>query len=377
MDTTVLKCPGCGSPLPYDASIGKWKCEACGSVYDAIQVMQMAQDSDKDTDTQKMPKPPSTPTPPPYGNSVPGAPPISDYTNNNNNYEPQPDLDLYRCKNCGAEMVADETTAATFCVYCGSTSILKSRLEGEFRPSRVVPFSKTKEDAVNAFKNLMHQENFVPNDFTRESNIEKITGVYIPFWLYSGTAQGHLRGQLHQVTSWRSGNYRYTKTDIYDVERAGSVAFSGIPADGAKKFDDDTMDSIEPFDLSKLVPFNYAYLSNFLAEKYDVTADEDRERAAGRMRNTIYSHLKSTVGGALIGEQKNIQEQISNIEYVMLPVYMLNTFWRGKPYIFAMNGQTGKLVGDVPIDKGKWITACLITAAICCPIAFLIVKYLL
>ncbi|MBR3712863.1 MAG: hypothetical protein IKM98_06660, partial [Bacteroidales bacterium] len=57
MDTTVLKCPGCGSPLPYDASIGKWKCEACGSVYDAIQVMQMAQDSDKDTDTQKMPKP--------------------------------------------------------------------------------------------------------------------------------------------------------------------------------------------------------------------------------------------------------------------------------------------------------------------------------
>jgi hypothetical protein len=136
------------------------------------------------------------------------------------------------------------------------------------------------------------------------------------------------------------------------------------------------MDSIEPFDLTKLVPFNYAYLSNFLAEKYDVTADEDRERAAGRMRNTIYSHLKSTVGGALIGEQKNIQEQISNIEYVMLPVYMLNTFWRGKPYIFAMNGQTGKLVGDVPIDKGKWITACLITAAICCPIAFLIVKYL-
>ena len=372
MDTTVLKCPGCGSPLPYDASIGKWKCEACGSVYDAIQVMQMAKDSDKDTDTQKMPSPP---TPPPYNNSVPGAPPISDYTNNTN-YQPQPDLDLYRCKNCGAEMVADETTAATFCVYCGSTSILKSRLEGEFRPSRVVPFSKTKEDAVNAFKNLMHKENFVPNDFTRESNIEKITGVYIPFWLYSGTAQGHLRGQLHQVTSWRSGNYRYTKTDIYDVERAGSVGFSGIPADGAKKFDDDTMDSIEPFDLSKLVPFNYAYLSNFLAEKYDVTADEDRERAAGRMRNTIYSHLKSTVGGALIGEQKNIREQISNIEYVMLPVYMLNTFWRGKPYIFAMNGQTGKLVGDVPIDKGKWITACLITAAICCPIAFLIVKYL-
>ncbi|MBO4772412.1 MAG: hypothetical protein J5595_07715, partial [Bacteroidales bacterium] len=309
MDTTVLKCPGCGSPLPYDASIGKWKCEACGSVYDAIQVMKMAQDSDKDTDTQKMP---SQPTPPPNISDVPGAPPVSDYYND----QPQPDLDLYRCKNCGAEMVADETTAATFCVYCGSTSILKSRLEGEFRPSRVVPFAKTKEDAVNAFKDLMHKENFVPNDFTRESNIEKITGVYIPFWLYSGSAQGHVRGQLHKVTTWRSGNYRYTKTDIYDVERAGSVAFTEIPADGSKKFDDDTMDSIEPFDLSKLVPFNYAYLSNFLAEKYDVTAEEDRGRAAERMQNSIASHLYATINGSLISEQVNVQEHISSVEYV-------------------------------------------------------------
>ncbi|MBO7462174.1 MAG: hypothetical protein J6T96_06225 [Bacteroidales bacterium] len=375
MDTTVLKCPGCGSPLPYNASIGKWKCEACGSVYDAIQVMQMTQDSDKDIDINKQ-KPQTPPTPPPHiTNDVPGAPPVSDYNTNDSNYEPQPNLDVYRCKNCGAEMVADENTASTFCVYCGSTSILKSRLEGEFRPSRVVPFAKEKEDAVNAFKNLMNTENFVPNDFTKESNIEKITGVYIPFWLYSGTAQGHLRGQLHQVTSWHSGNYRYTKTDIYDVERAGNVAFTGIPADGSKKFDDDTMDSIEPFDLSGLKQFNYAYLSNYLAEKYDVTAEEDRERAAGRMKNTIYSHLKSTVGGALIGEQQHVQEQISNVEYVMLPVYMLNTFWQGKPYIFAMNGQTGKLVGDVPVDKGKWFRSFLITAAICCAIAYLVVKF--
>ncbi len=373
MDTTVLKCPGCGSPLPYDASIKKWKCESCGSVYDAVQVMQMTQDSDKDTDTQKMPSPPS---PPPYISTEPGTPPVSNY-NNSDNYEPQPNLDVYRCKNCGAEMVADENTAATFCVYCGSTSILKSRLEGEFRPSRVIPFAKTKEDAINAFKSLMHKENFVPNDFTKESNIEKITGVYIPFWLYSGAALGYLRGSLHHVTSWRSGNYKYTKTDVYDVERAGNVAFTGIPADGSKKFDDDTMDSIEPFNLDGLVPFNYAYLSNFLAEKYDVTAEENRERAAGRMRNTIESHLYGTINGSLIGAQRQIREDINNVEYVMLPVYMLNTFWRGKPYIFAMNGQTGKLVGDVPVDKGKYFRSFLLISAICCPIAYFIVKFLI
>lgn len=367
MDTTVLKCPGCGSPLPYDASIKKWKCEACGSVYDALQVMQLTQDSDLDIDTQKMPKPPA----PPDVDQVPGAPSVT-YGDN----EAQPNLDVYRCKNCGAEMVADGNTAATFCVYCGSTSILKSRLEGEFRPSRVIPFAKTKEDAVNAFKSLMHQENFVPNDFTKESNIQKITGVYIPFWLYSGTVQGFLRGKLHNVTSWRSGDYRYTKTDIYDVQRAGYVSFSGIPADGSQKFDDDTMDSIEPFDMSGLVPFNYAYLSNFLAEKYDVTADQDRERAVSRMQNTLSSHFNDSINGSLSSPQQQIQESIDNVEYVMLPVYMLNTFWKGKPYIFAMNGQTGKLVGDVPTDKFKWSIAFLITSAICGVISYFIVRWI-
>ncbi len=370
MDTTVLKCPGCGSPLPYDAAIKKWKCESCGSVYDAIQVMQMTQDSDKDTDTQKMPSPP----PPPNGTGyTPGTPPI---ISDDAGYQPQPELDVYRCKNCGAEMVSDENTAATFCVYCGSTSILKSRLEGEFRPSRVIPFSKTKQDAINAFKNLMHKENFVPNDFTKESNIEKITGVYIPFWLYSGSVQGHVTGKLHKVTSWMSGNYKYTKTDVYDVARAGSVSFEGIPADGSKKFDDDTMDSIEPFNLKELVPFNYAYLSNFLAEKYDVTAEEDQERAAGRMRNTIVSHIDGTISGALVGRQQNVKEQISKVEYVLLPVWMLNTFWKGKAYPFAMNGQTGKLVGSAPVDRGKWWRAFLLTSAICVPIIYLIVKFL-
>jgi DNA-directed RNA polymerase subunit RPC12/RpoP len=353
MDTTVLKCPGCGSPLPYDASIGKWKCESCGSIFGVEEINKMTQDSDLDTDTQKNPNPPNITSDP---------------------NDPQPDLNVYRCKNCGAEMVADDTTAATFCVYCGSTSILKNRLEGEFRPSRVIPFAKKKEDAINAFKNLMHTENFVPDDFTKESNIEKITGVYIPFWLYSGNVSGHIQGRLHKIQTWRSGDYKYTKTDIYDCERAGSVAFDGIPADGSKKFDDDTMDSIEPFDLTALEKFNYAYLSNFLAEKYDVTADEDQERAAQRMRNTIISHLEKTINGTLISPQQNVKEKIENIEYVMLPVWMLNTFWQGKAYTFAMNGQTGKLVGQVPVDKGKWFRSFLITSVICTPIAYIIIK---
>lgn len=353
METTVLKCPGCGCALPFDAQIGKWRCEACGSVYSEQDIFILTKDSDQDVMPQEV-------TPPPLPDNDP--------------YGQQPELNVYRCKNCGAEMVADDTCAATFCVYCGSTSILKGRLEGEFRPSRLIPFAKTKDDAINAFKGLMSQENFVPSDFTNVSNIEKITGVYIPFWLYSGDVQGYVSGRLRQVKTWMSGNYKYTQTDIYDVERAGSVAFDSIPADGSKKFDDDTMDSIEPFDLSKLVPFNYSYLSGFLAEKYDVTAEEDQERAASRMKNTIIHHIDSTINGVLENRRESVREDIKNVEYVLLPVWMLNTFYKGKPYIFAMNGQTGKLVGDVPIAWGKWFRCFFITFAVMAPVAWAIIK---
>ncbi len=344
MDTTQLKCPNCGDVLPYNAEKRLWKCTSCGSEFDKLQIMQLTQQkSDADIDINKDE--------------------YKQHEQQPQQYDDQPELSVYKCQSCGGEMVADENTSSTFCPYCGNTNILKSRLEGEFRPKYVIPFAKTKEDAKAGYAALRKGRFLAPSEFGDPKNIEKLTGVYIPFWLYKGQSFGHVSGERHEKTSWRSGDYIYTKTDVYYELREGNEAFDKVPADGSKKFDDDLMDSIEPFDFNGIENFNYSYLSGFLAEKYDVGPEEDKERASLRMNNSLKQDLYNTINGSLLSAQEQFNCDIHDIEYALFPVWMLNVFVDGKAHTFAMNGQTGKTVGDVPIKASKaffFFLACLV-----------------
>ena len=87
------------------------------------------------------------------------------------------------------------------------------------------------------------------------------------------------------VTSWSDSNYNYTKTDHYRLFRSGSVGFANIPVDGSKKADDAYMEAVEPFCYDDAVEFNGAYLSGYMADKYDVSAEESIERANERVKN--------------------------------------------------------------------------------------------
>lgn len=345
MESTNLKCPNCGSELLFNAEGQNWRCNACGCQLSQDEVFKLTADSDHDIYQQS------------------------------EKADDQPELNVYICQNCGAQLVTDDNTTATQCVYCGSVSIMKNRLEGRFRPDLIIPFETTRQDAIDAYNKFLRKKKLAPRQFANPENIGKITGVYIPFWLYNGHAMGSLSGEVHKSTSWRSGDYIYTKTDIYHIERAGSIKYEKVPVDGSKKFDDDTMDSIEPFDYEKFKPFNYSYLSGFLAEKYDVTSDESQERANLRMGNTLISSFLSTVDGKVMNMQEDKNINISDIKYALLPVWMLNTHFKGQTYPFAMNGQTGRLVGNVPIDKVKawlfFLKATLIALALLCIISWL------
>ena len=150
--------------------------------------------------------------------------------------------------------------------------------------------------------------------------------------------------------------YRITETDHYDAYRAGSLAFEKIPVDGSEKMPDEHMDSIEPYDYSELKPFSTAYLPGFLADKFDVTAEDSRQRADSRCAGTLRSALEKTVSGyeTCSARESNTTIKRGKVHYALMPVWMLNTKWRGKDFLFAMNGQTGKLVGDLPVDKGRY-----------------------
>lgn len=321
------KCPGCGAPIFFAPKIGKWKCEYCNSEF-TIEDMQK------------------------YNNA-------SNIKYNEDSLEEVVDDDTvyisYKCKNCGAEIVADEQTAATFCVYCGSTAILKNKLTGKFAPNLLIPFKVEKEQAIKAFQELSKGRPFVPKDFINKENIEKIRGIYIPFWLYDVEVSGTLDCNGNRVTSWTRGDTRYTKTDTYLISRTGSMKFNKVPVDGSTRFDNEIMNSIEPFNYDEMIPYNHAYLSGFLAEKYDVESKAAFTDAGNRTLNSgkdvMYNDSLGYTSKSIIKNTLTATPQ--KTLYAMLPVYMVSVKYKEKMYIFAMNGQTGKFIGDIPLDKGK------------------------
>ena len=319
------KCPACGGKLIFEPSIGKWKCEYCKSEFD-LETLQKHE---------------------------------THISSKKNNEEVKEDKDTnyveYHCKDCGAKIIADENTAATFCVYCGNTAVLKSKLSGKFAPSKIIPFKKTKDEAINAFKSLYKGRPLMPKFFNDPKNIEKVSGVYIPFWLFSFKNNIAVEANCKKVTTWTVGDTVFTKTDSYKVVRDANMNFNNVPVDGSTRFDDDIMNSIEPFNYNELVAYNHAYLSGFLAEKYDVESDKSKEIAIKR----VHSSEDSVIDGSMMGYTSKVKtknqynDKDDSTEYVLLPVWMVNVKYNNKYFTFAMNAQTGEFVGNIPVDKKK------------------------
>ncbi len=355
---TNYQCPACTGPLQFDASSGKLSCEYCGSSYPVAEIEalyakkdekaaeNMAQaDAEREKEEQERQEQMET-----------AAEGDWDMSGFSDDWGTDADgMRSYSCPSCGAELICDETTAATSCPYCGNPTIVPGQFRGTLRPDLVIPFKLKKEDAVAALKKHYEGKKLLPNSFKANNHLEEIQGVYVPFWLFDGESSGEMSFACTRSRTFVSGNYRVTQTDHYNVFRAGKMSFRRIPVDGSKKMADDYMESIEPFNYGDLTDFSTAYLPGYLADKYDVSAEESGPRADERAKASMETGLEDTVRGyGTVHKRKgNIRIQRGEVKYALLPVWMLTTKWEGKNYMFAMNGQTGKMVGDLPIDKKK------------------------
>ena len=264
---------------------------------------------------------------------------------------------VYTCQSCGGEIVGDENLASTACPYCGNHVVMTGQFSGVLRPDYVIPFKLDKKAAREGLKKHMKGKWLLPKVFKDENHLEEIKGVYVPFWLFDADTDAHIRYRATRVRAWSSGDYDYTETSHYAVIREGSVEFERVPVDGSSRMADELMESIEPFDFSEAVDFQTAYLAGYLADKYDVTAEESIERANERIRRSTEQVFADTVEGlyaTVVPEQVSIQLKNGKAKYALYPVWLLTTKWRGKQYLFAMNGQTGKFVGDLPADNGMY-----------------------
>ena len=329
---TVLeyKCPCCDAGLQFGSDAQKMTCEYCGNSFELETVKEYheAQISSDNTtfDWEKS-------------------------SNQEWSEDETQAMHAFICPSCAGEIVSDENTAATFCPYCGNPTILPGRVSGGLRPDAVLPFQTTKEDAKTAFLNLCKKKPLLPRFFTQDQQIEKITGFYVPYWLYDCKSEFTGRYNATRVQHWSDANYEYTRTEHFLLHRGSEAAFSGIPMDASQKMEDAIMESIEPFDYSQMVDFDTAYLSGFFADKYDVEASSGEERIRQRVGSSMDDLLQSSFLGftTVIPTTKNLQVKHSVAKYVLLPVWMLHTKYKEKTYVFAMNGQTGKMTGSFPI----------------------------
>ena len=347
---TNYQCPSCTGPLHYVGASGRLECEFCGSSYDVAEIEALyAEKEQKAAAAQNTAEQDKNTEPSSDGDSWD----TSDFQEWGSEGD---SMRAYSCPSCGAELICDETTAATSCPYCGNPTVVPGQFSGKLKPDFIIPFKLSKEDAVKALKSHYKGKFFLPKSFTAENHLQEIQGIYVPFWMFNGEAEGHALYEATKSSSYRSGDYEIKETKHYDVYRAGFVAFEKIPVDASSKMSDDYMDSIEPYDYQDLKPFSTAYLPGFLADKFDVTVDQCRQRADQRCEGTLEAVLRNTVTGynACSLKQKTASLKRGKVHYALMPVWMLNTKWDGKDFLFAMNGQTGKLVGELPVNWRKF-----------------------
>lgn len=345
---TNYQCPACTGPLQFDGSTGKLECEYCRSSFPVAEIEALYAQKDAAA-AQAMEKADEKQV---QSDGTEGW----DISGMNDDWGIDADgMRMYNCPSCSAQLICDETTAATSCPYCGNPTVVPGQFTGMLKPHYVIPFKLKKEDAIAALKKHYEGRPLLPREFKDTNHLEEIKGVYVPFWLFDGEAQGNMTFEGTKSRTYTSGDYEITETRHFDIYRQGSVAFERIPVDGSKKMPDDYMDSIEPFDYSTLTDFSPAYLPGFLADKYDMTAEDCSERADSRAQATVIESLRATVKGydTVREKSRNVNLHRGEVKYALLPVWLLTTRWKDENYLFAMNGQTGKFVGNLPVDKGK------------------------
>lgn len=337
-DLLEYKCPCCGGAIAFDSALQKMKCPYCDTEFE-LETLKNYDAELKNDISDNM-----------NWENTPGAQWSSGEADG---------LCTYVCNSCGGEIVCDENTAASTCPYCSNPVVMTGKLSGALKPDFIIPFKLDKNAAKAGFSNHLKGKRLLPKVFKDENHIDEIKGVYVPFWLFDTDADATIRYRATKVRFWSDSDYDYTETSYFLVHRAGSISFEHVPVDGSSKMPDDLMESVEPYDFADAKEFQTAYLAGYMADKYDVSSEQSITRADERVKHSTEQAFQKTVQGysSVVPESSGISLSNGHARYALYPVWILNTTWKGERYIFAMNGQTGKFVGNLPVDKAaarKW-----------------------
>ena len=340
-DIIEYQCPACGGALMFDIISQKLRCTYCDGEFDVDNMQKkdsrLGEDGAEET------------------------PWVNTGSKWSEEEQEQSGMFVFRCRSCGGEIIANDTEATASCPFCNSTIVMSGRLSGALKPDYIIPFKFDKAAAKEKYYSHLKGKLLLPGKFRSRNHIDEIKGVYVPFWLYSSDVQVDAVLKATKTKRWSDELCNYTETSTYYLNRRAEMSFEHIPCDGSVRINDELMESIEPFDFREAVPFRTAYLAGFLADKYDRDDVRCAGRAADRVFESAVSQIMQTVApdyedvdrpvGSSSGQTlpfADVKIKSGNVRYALYPVWLLNTTYKGVKYTFAMNGQTGKFVGDLP-----------------------------
>lgn len=357
--TITYKCQSCGSAMEFDGATQLLKCGHCGfgiSVDEYERQTRATGDASKSQSenterTENTASSESTKSTEDNESSQ-GS---QNTESSQSNQSGENSVKIFHCESCGAELVADAFTSATICGFCGNPSLVEDRLSGDFAPSLVIPFKIDKESAKNIYRKWVRKGPLTPRTLASQGTIEKITGIYVPFWLYDYVATDNMEAAATRTRSETHGEYRYVYTDHYSIYRDVKAEFTRIPTDASQKMPDDAMDKMEPFNYAEMTEFKMPYLSGFFSEKYNYTAEENEQRARARVYQYIIDLTRDTISGYSTVNVLSNQVDADTLkdDYALLPIWMLNYRYKGEEHQFMLNGQTGKIVADRPVSMKR------------------------
>lgn len=309
------KCPNCGDDMAFDSESGNLSCSSCGNkekiedFSDEFITSTFSEDEAKE----------------------------------------------YHCENCGGAVITEAETTATTCSFCGAGVVIGDRLSGDLMPARVIPFTISKEEAMAAFKKWCKNGRLTPNGFMTADRVKGITGIYIPFWLYDLDSKIFIDAIGTKVRTYSRGDYIYTETSYFNVHREIQLDHVKVPVDASEKMKDDIMDKLEPYDYGNLKDFKTPYLAGYIAEKYNYDEKQLYPRVKSKIQGYIESYIQSTVGGytSVRYDRKDINTKSRRSLYTLMPIWMVYYDYDKQEHTFAMNGQTGKIIGKPPLSMKK------------------------
>ena len=333
MAVLEYKCPNCGGSVNFDSGLQQMKCPYCDSAFDIEALKSYNEDINAEAEQEIE---------------------WAEHKDIAWGEGEQEKMRLYLCNSCAGEIVADDVTMASNCPFCGSSVILKGQLADCTRPDCIIPFKLNKKDAIAALAQHVKGKRLLPRCFKSSKKLNEVTGIYVPFWLFDAEVYASARYQATTVRFWSDSQFNYTETSYFHVTRQGDMAFDNVPVNASSKMPSDMMESLEPFDAKDIVDFETAYLAGYLADKFEFCAEHSISRAKERIKSSTEAAFDDTVTGyaSVTPQYCNVSLKNSSVKYVLLPVWVLKVDWREKSYLFAMNGQSGKFVGNLPVDWG-------------------------